>query len=728
MGMIANQNATVYGPTHKRTGNIGYKLSLPVFRKALSWLGEVHPENPLALRLGTEFREKINRGEPVYLAGFHSGTHNTGVALVEATKDKGVRLITNNEEERYTGIKHYTGFPEKSIDVLLDQMSDLNLEQGQIHAFVGGFDHGNFLATSVKSILEELPKSVSLLRKDAWSSSTETDNILGPLTMVRELRKKFTRSGDLSVIGMNHHGNHAYFSYAVSPFALTDEPTMITVIDGTGDDSSISTYLAKGKEIRRIYTNFNFNDSLGNFYRFLSSTQGGWSPLSSEGRYMGAAAWGDQNRKTNRFYDPLRGLLSFERNGEVLLNRSLANWARQGWIKPYSRQLEELIGPPIELDKLWDPDLILRIDIAENEAVDQERVDKAAAIQMIFEDALLHIVDHLIRVTGSKNLVLSGGTALNCAANSLLLEHFNEEYYQRHLGLKDTRLHIWIPPTPSDQGSIIGAPYQFALVNGAPLGEPFQHAFYCGKTPATKEIRKALESSPDIGSMHLGNIHLDHASMQDIPDLLAYIISQNGVLGLYQGRAETGPRALGHRSILANPCNRRTLETLNKRIKFREVFRPLAPMATLEAARKWFELSEGASDNDYNAYNYMVFTARAKRESFDIIPAVIHKDGTSRVQIVRQETDPFTYAFLKSMGRRLGVEVAVNTSLNVGSPIVQTPDQALDTLRKAKGMDGIFMISQEGDVYVAWHNIIDQYKDCGTRLKDWIEEWKQGTT
>ena len=165
---------------------------------------------------------------------------------------------------------------------------------------------------------------------------------------------------------------------------------------------------------------------------------------------------------------------------------------------------------------------------------------------------------------------------------------------------------------------------------------------------------------------------------------------------------------------------------LNRRVKFREVFRPLAPMATLEGARKWFYLSPGASDDDYNAYNYMVLTARAKPESYRTIPAVIHKDGTSRVQIVREDTDPFTHSFLKSMGRRIGVEVSVNTSLNVSSPIVQTPDQALNALRKANGLDGILMISREGDVFIAWHNVLDQYKDCGGQLRAWIKEWEQG--
>jgi len=147
-------------------------------------------------------------------------------------------------------------------------------------------------------------------------------------------------------------------------------------------------------------------------------------------------------------------------------------------------------------------------------------------------------------------------------------------------------------------------------------------------------------------------------------------------------------------------------------------------MTTLEAAKRWFELSPGASDADYNAYNYMVLTCRAKPEARETIPAVVHFDGTSRVQIVREHLDPFIYAYLKAMGRRVGVEVSVNTSLNVGAPIAQTPGQALETLKKSKGMHGLFMIADSGDVYVAWHDLERCPKDGGKALRRWIDEWR----
>jgi carbamoyltransferase len=269
----------------------------------------------------------------------------------------------------------------------------------------------------------------------------------------------------------------------------------------------------------------------------------------------------------------------------------------------------------------------------------------------------------------------------------------------------------------------MGAAYNFAMQAGARPGEVMRHAFYCGEAPGASEIQAALESTEQIGWRPLGNVK--GAGMLDsIADFAASIVARDGVLGFFQGAAETGPRALGHRSIVANPCNPRTLENINRRVKFREPVRPLAPLVTLEAARRFFDLSSGAADDDYNAYNYMVLTVNARPEAYAAIPAVIHKDGTARIQIVRPDIDPFTYAYLKALGRRLDAEVSVNTSLNVGSPIVQTPGQALETLKRAKALTGLIMIAAEGDAFLAWHALVDHSKDGGKQVSAWLEEWE----
>jgi carbamoyltransferase len=296
-----------------------------------------------------------------------------------------------------------------------------------------------------------------------------------------------------------------------------------------------------------------------------------------------------------------------------------------------------------------------------------------------------------------------------------LLEHFDEAYYRRALN-RDERLHLWVPPTPNDSGVAIGAAYMGAYLCGVRTAQKIEHAFYCGMPPRDAGIRAALDATKQVEWLSFGR-----AEPEAVADFMAYMTAQDGIFALYQGAAETGPRALGHRSILANPCNPKTRENLNARVKYREAIRPLAPMLTLDAARRFFDLSDGAGDDNYNAYNYMVLTAQARPEAREAIPAVIHADGTGRLQIVRPHTDPLTHSYLRSLGRRIGVEVAVNTSFNVARPIAQTPQQALDTLLRSKGLDGVLMRSSEGMFYAVWPAAQQ------SRLPQWLDAWQNET-
>jgi carbamoyltransferase len=519
----------------------------------------------------------------------------------------------------------------------------------------------------------------------------------------------------MPIIGMAHHDNHACFSYLVSPFARDVQPVMIVVLDGSGDFASISLYLGENGTIRQIRTNSSVFDSLGMFYSVISSTQGGWTALSSEGRYMGAAAFGDMNRSTNRVYSHLRNIFALRPDGDVQLNRSLANWPRHMLRMPYTPELISILGPPIAPEDMWNPDAVLRVEDIHH--------DKAAATQMVFEDALIHVVDCLIRSTGSNRLVLTGGAALNAVANMRLLESFDESYYRRVLG-QATQLHLWVPPVPGDAGATLGAAYAFAASVGAGFGPPLKHAFYCGRASSIAEILAALKSAADLAWMIVGDASR-RSGIDAIADLMAFITALDGIIGIFQGSAETGPRALGHRSIVANACNPHTRDFLNARVKHREQIRPLAPMATLTAAKDLFELSPGGSDDNYNAYNYMVLTARAKPHARLKVPAVIHADGTARLQIVREETDAVTFAYLKALGRRTGVEVAVNTSFNVAAPMAQSPAQALHTLRRANGMDGVFIFSDDGPVVLAWAK--EPRTGVGGRIRKRVADWRLET-
>jgi carbamoyltransferase len=417
----------------------------------------------------------------------------------------------------------------------------------------------------------------------------------------------------------------------------------------------------------------------------------------------------------------LKDILHLGRDGEVWLNRAMANWYCDPSVHPYKASLIDILGEPLKPEQLWNPDAMLRVEDIHHRPDTKERLDKAAATQLVLEDAMIHIVDHLLRATGANRLVLTGGVALNAVGNMRLLEHFDEAWFTE-AQQRNTHLHLWVPPVPGDPGVTIGAAWLFAHLAGAPRGAPMTHAFYCGLPPKHEEIATVLEAG-DIASNRIGDISTADGR-NAVADLMAFLVAQNGVIALYQGAAETGPRALGHRSILANPCDPQTRERLNERVKYREAIRPLAPMATLEAARQYFELLEGASDAEYNAYNYMVLTAHSKPAAREKIPAVIHADGTGRIQIVREQDDPLTHAYLKALGRRIGVEISVNTSFNVAGPIAQTPQQAIDTLRRSKGLDVVLLVADDGVVYAAWHG---GERDSG-RFTGWFSEWKTGPT
>jgi carbamoyltransferase len=197
---------------------------------------------------------------------------------------------------------------------------------------------------------------------------------------------------------------------------------------------------------------------------------------------MGAAAYGDMNRSTNRFYPQLRNIFGLWPDGNVYLNRSLANWPRN-FRKPYTPELIGMLGSPIAPEDMWNPDAVLRVEEIRHQPNTQERLDKAAATQMVFEDALIHIIDRLIRTTGSDRLVLTGGAALNAVANMRLLEHFDERYYDRVLK-RSTQLHLWVPPVPGDAGVTVGAAYAFAATAGAGFGPTLQQHSIVDAPPA----------------------------------------------------------------------------------------------------------------------------------------------------------------------------------------------------------------------------------------------------
>ncbi len=711
------------GPRHPRLGSLGFRFALPLWNRFFARRHIHRADSALARERIAAIRRKVERGERVLLAGVSAvGMHNSGVALIEVRRETGPRLLLNNEEERFTGNKHTMEYPRASIARMLDALAGMGLSAADIDGWFSSWDSAALFSTLIRAMLEEFPLGLGMLLHKQPMPVIDRKELDGGTRAARRIGHQLGLGAPVPLIATPHHDNHAWFSYAASPFARDAQPALIAVLDGVGDLGAISFYLCEGAHMQRLACNESVFDSLGLFYAVISSTQGGWTWLSSEGRYMGATAYGNAERATNSYYEALKPILHLGPNGAIALNRKLANWPRDVR-KPYTAELIQILGHPIPYKEMWNPDAMLRVEDIKHKENTRERLDKAAATQMVFEDALMHVLAHWIKTTGCERLVLTGGIGLNALGNMRLLEYFGSNFFRRELGLEG-RLHLWVPPVPNDAGVTIGAAYMGAYLAGYGLGEPVQHAFYCGLPPKSAEIRAAFAERNDVECIALASCHTDRDRAR-YGDFMAYITAKDAIFAVYQGAAETGPRALGHRSILANPCNPKTRENLNAQVKYRELIRPLAPMLTLEAAEEFFELSGGAADDRYNAYNYMVLTAHAKPHAREQIPSVIHADGTGRLQIVREETDPLTYAYLKALGRRVGVEIAVNTSFNVAGPIAQTPLQALDTLRRSRGLDAVLMFANDGAVFAALHG--GASGEGGARIKGWLQEWEQET-
>lgn len=715
-----------FGPRWPRFANLTRSVLQSIFRPWFRLSGVHTIDSAHAERRLAEFRSRLKSGETVYLVGVGPAGHNAGVSLVAVSEAEGIQLLSNDEEERFAAIKHCENYPELAFEELKRRLEERGLTPKDIFAFLATWSYPTITPFAMSCVAGEFPFSWQLLNPKASPTWNFFRNVIHGRWSPRKIRKQLGYSERPPLIAMPHHENHASFAYAASPFAADGGRVAVTVLDGFGDEGAMSLFVAEGGQLTKLRANYSLCDSLGVFYSIISSTQGGWTTLSSEGRYMGAVAWGDDNRMTNPYYRRLREILHLGPEGQVQVNRSLARWHLSGELYPYHKELKEMIGEPITRDRMWNPDAVLKVDDVEHSEVTRDRVDLAAATQLVFEDAVFHVVEHMIRTTGCSRLVMSGGTALNCLVNMNLVNHFDRAWFRRHMQTDD-RLQLWVPPTPGDAGVTVGAAYSFALRGGAKPKTNLKHAYYCGMAPSEDQIAAALADAPDMGVVETSTDGVP-CPVENLADRMAYIIAQGGVLGIYQGPAETGPRALGNRSILANACRADTLQLINSRVKFREPIRPLAPMVTREAAEELFELSEGASADDYNAYNYMVLTVKAKPEAKHIVPAVVHADGTARIQIVRPETNPLCHAVLKSLGRRVGAEVMVNTSFNVGGPIVQTPVQAVETIRRAKALSGLVMVSSDGTSRIVYHNVTEPPKDGGEQLRQWVREYDEAHT
>ncbi|MBX2837640.1 MAG: carbamoyltransferase [Gammaproteobacteria bacterium] len=520
------------------------------------------------------------------------------------------KLVVALEEERFTRIKHTREFPERSVQMCL-QVAGLRADQ---------IDH---IAVSIKPTHKWLTKVGYALKKPHKASPFIKHELINGYFKQRRFKQWLADTWpgktkpDVSFI--EHHVTHAAGSFLVSPY----EEAAIMAIDGSGEWACAWLGHGQGNNVRCLNQSF-FPHSLGSVYEAVTEFCG-FRPNYDEGKTMGLAPLGD----ANHFVDKARQCVKVNDKGEIKVDLRYFSYQYWGY-RRCSQLFYDTFGTPRGKD----------------DSFEAHHQDVAAAFQQVLEECALKMAAVLRKKTTAKHLVIAGGVALNSVMNGRLL---------REAGFDD----VYIMPAAGDNGTSIGA--AFTLYN-AQLGHPRKHVHdnpFVGNSYTKDEIEAIL-----IGSK------LSYITSKNIATDTASLLEKGNIIGWFQGAMEIGPRALGARSILANPAFPDMKDKINKEVKFREAYRPFAPSATVEGTAEFFDIQVEAP--------FMLKVCQVKPEKQSVIPAVTHVDGSARLQTVKRNTNPLYHLMISELGKRTGVPVVLNTSFNIqGEPVVESPRDAI---------------------------------------------------
>jgi carbamoyltransferase len=559
------------------------------------------------------------------------------------------RLVAAAMEERFSRKKHDNGFPSKAVEFCLRQAGIT----GQDLEYVVFYEKPLVkFERIILSTLKTFPRSA-----DVWRDAMVTwlkEKLWIKNIIQREVGVRYDR-----VLFCDHHMSHAASAFFASPFR---EAAVLT-IDGVGEwttttlgrASSVWAGDASGQNSIELFQEQRFPHSLGLLYSAFTAYLG-FRVNNGEYKVMGMAPYGQP-----RYIDKVYKLFEQKpEDGSFRLNMDYFSYHHSA-DKSFNNRFVELFGSPRPPEADFFTMKTNPERSAERSAMDENQryADIAASIQTVTEEALVNIANYLHAKTGLSKLVMAGGVALNTKANYRIL---NETPFDE----------IYIQPAAGDDGGALGAAlWAYHIVLGKPRDWVMPHAYW-GEGYTDAECRAFLESK--------GAKYESFEDDDRLIDVVAEALTHKKVIGFFQGRFEWGPRALGNRSILADPRTDDMKEVVNTKIKFREPFRPFAPVILRDRAAEYFDYAGVA---EHEAPRYMLMVAPIKSDKQDKIQAVCH-EGTGRLQTIERETNPRYYGVIERFGQITGVPVVLNTSFNLrGEPIVSSPRDAWNTFQNS---------------------------------------------
>jgi len=524
---------------------------------------------------------------------------------------KNGELIIAIEEERLTREKHTGEFPCHAINRCL---SDAGI----------GYEDIDHIAISADFSKHNFKKIIYALKKPSKAITFLKQEFLRPFYRAKEFKQWYQShfSEHTPIVHhVEHHLSHIAGSFYVSPY---DKAALLS-LDGSGEWSTAWTGFGEGNKVER-YTESFFPHSIGSFYEAVTEFCG-FRPNYDEGKTMGLAPFGD----ASIFYEQAKKIIHIDDNNSFEVDLSYFRY-QDGGSRRCSEKFYSIFGQPRKYSKTAE--------------FEKHHYDTAAAFQKVLEEVAIKICRNLQQKTQADYLVIAGGVSLNSVMNGEII---------RQTDFKD----LYVMPAAGDNGTAIGA--AFYLYNNI-LNQP----------------RCFVHSNPFVGTEYsdeyieaeLKKYKLKYTRSDDICLQTAKELADGKIIGWFQGKMEIGPRALGARSILANPVYADMKEKINAEVKYREPYRPFAPSIISERTKEFFDL-------DVNA-PFMLKVCQVIEEKKSVIPAVTHVDGSARVQTVHKETNPEYHRLIDELGKLTNVPIVLNTSFNVmGEPVVESPADAI---------------------------------------------------